>query len=137
MRGELLFVYGTLRRATNGKMARLLARHADYLTEATYQGRLYQVANYPGVVASSNPADRVTGDVYALRAPKTVLPTLDYYEGCGPGFPKPTEYVRLWQDIRLADGTAISAWVFLYNRPTAKLRRISSGDYLAKWEGRP
>ncbi len=131
MRGELIFVYGTLRRAVKGDMARLLSRHADHVAQGRYQGRLYQVAGYPGVVPSDDPEEAVTGDVYALRSPKRVLPTLDQYEGCGPGFPKPTEYVRRRQDVLLENGTVCRAWVYLYNRSTDRLRKIASGDFLA------
>lgn len=81
MRGELIFVYGTLRRAIKGDMARLLSRQADYVAQGTYQGQLFRVAAYPGVVPSDDPEEVVTGDVYALRSPKRVLPELDQYEG--------------------------------------------------------
>ena len=49
-----LFVYGTLRRDTNSEMFQLLARQADFVGGANYQGKLYKIDDYPGVVASKN-----------------------------------------------------------------------------------
>lgn len=112
-------------------MYRLLARHAEFVAEGTCQGRLYNIGDYPGAVPSEDPSERVKGEVWFLREPDSVLPELDQYEGCGPGFLEPTEYVRRRQEIVLADGTTCIACVYLYNRPTGPLLRISSGDFLA------
>lgn len=127
----MLFVYGTLRRHTGSEMYRLLARYADFVAEGTYQGRLYRIGDYPGAVPSEDPSERVKGEVWFLRESDSVLRELDQYEGCGPGFPEPTEYARRRQEILLADGTARIACVYIYNRPTDDLVRISSGDFLA------
>lgn len=131
MSDNLLFVYGTLRKDTRSEMYRLLARYANFVAEGTYQGRLYKIDFYPGVVPSNDPSEWVKGEVYSLREPSIILPKLDQYEECGPGFPEPTEYVRRCQEIVLSDGTKCSAWVYIYNRHTNNLTRISSGDFLA------
>lgn len=133
MADDLLFVYGTLRRDTESEMAHLLARYADVVGEGTYRGRLYQVDYYPGVVPSDDPADRVRGEVYSLRNPRIALPQLDRYEGCGPGFREPTEYVRRQEEIVLTGGTACTAWVYVYNRPVDGLVWIRPGDFLGDW----
>jgi gamma-glutamylcyclotransferase (GGCT)/AIG2-like uncharacterized protein YtfP len=90
------------------------------------------VAEYSGLVASASPLDLVRGEAYILDAPSTLLPRLDDYEGCGPRFSRPTEYVRRWRDVRLAQGTKLEAWVYLYNRDTEGLDRIESGDFFGK-----
>ena len=131
MTDDLLFVYGTLRRDTRSGMHRLLAQYASFLAGGTYQGRLYLVGNYPGVVPSPNPSAKVRGEVYALHRPEIILPKLDAYEECGPDFSEPTEYLRQRQAVVLANGSTCHAWVYLYNRPTDKLILISSGDFLA------
>jgi gamma-glutamylcyclotransferase (GGCT)/AIG2-like uncharacterized protein YtfP len=129
MKIEFLFVYGTLRRKGDSRMHRRLARHGDFVDQATYQGRLYRISRYPGVVASDDPADRVHGEVYRLRHPDLLLSRLDKYEETGPGFRQPTEYVRLSQQIRLGGGRILSAWVYVYNRPVRGLRRLPGGDF--------
>lgn len=110
-------------------MHRLLARHGDFIGEGTYQGRLYRVAAYPGVVPSDDPADVVRGELYRLRNPGPVLRRLDAYEACGPGFRQPTRYVRLSQEIRLGGGQVLPAWVYVYNWPVRGLKRVASGDF--------
>jgi len=127
---EYLFVYGTLRRGSASDMYRLLARNADYIGDACYQGRLYRIEDYPGVVASKHPAEQVKGEVYALWEPAKILSMLDDYEGCGPGYNEPTEYFRARQEVVLDDGRKLMAWVYIYQHPADGLEHIASGDYL-------
>jgi gamma-glutamylcyclotransferase (GGCT)/AIG2-like uncharacterized protein YtfP len=124
-----LFVYGTLRRDAQHPMARYLNQQAQWIGPASYQGKLYKVADYPAVVASSNPADKVYGDVYQLLS-ADLWSRLDDYEECSPSFPTPTEYQRLLQTVYLSNGEVISAWVYLYNHPISGLKVIESGDFL-------
>lgn len=130
MTPEYLFVYGTLRRGTETNMHQLLAQHSDFVGHATCQGRLYRIAHYPGAVPSDDPAQRVKGEVYALREPASLLPALDEYEECGPGAAEPAEYARVRQEVVLSDGRSLIAWVYLYRRPTAGLAEIVAGDFL-------
>ena len=130
MSEQILFVYGTLRRDTNGQMHHLLARYADFVGEATFQGKLYMVDYYPGIVPSEDTDDLVLGEVYRLHNPSYMLSRLDQYEECGRAFPEPTEYVRRMERVRLHDGRIITAWVYVYNRPTNNLYLIESGDFL-------
>lgn len=130
MSHDYLFVYGTLRRGSKSEMYRLLARCADFMDDATYQGKLYRVDYYPGMIPSDHTQDVVHGEVYRLRRPDIVLSRLDEYEECGPGFPEPTEYVRRKEYVKLRSGEIISAWVYLFNRPTEGLELIQRGDFL-------
>lgn len=126
---DYLFVYGTLRRNGENGVNRLLAPYADFVGAAVYQGRLYRVDDYPGAVPSDRPQDRVYGEVYRLRCPDTALARLDEYEECGPAFPAPAEYLRRKQRVTLKSGEAVAAWVYIYNRPTARLQPIPSGEF--------
>ena len=108
-----------------------LLSSATFVGPGEFRGRLYDLGNYPGVVASDDPADRVHGEVYRLQDPAATLARLDQYEGCGETDLAPTEYVRVTADVRLADGVAIHAHLYLYQRPVEGLRWIASGDYLA------
>jgi predicted DCC family thiol-disulfide oxidoreductase YuxK/gamma-glutamylcyclotransferase (GGCT)/AIG2-like uncharacterized protein YtfP len=127
---QYLFVYGTLRHDAGHRMHYLLAQHATLLGGATFQGRLYRIGSYPGVVSSDNSADWVQGEVYCLRELDLLLPQLDRYEGCGPEFPAPTEYLRQQHEITLTNGQSLKAWVYIYNCPVDELPQISSGDFL-------
>lgn len=130
MKCPFLFVYGTLRRNIRNKMAYLLAKRAEFISYASYQGKLYSVGNYPGLVPSDRLTDRVQGEVYFLRNQRLLLPHLDKYEECGADFAEPTEYVRKIQRVRLQGVKAIPAWIYLYNWPTDTLELMPSGNFL-------
>lgn len=129
MNSNYLFVYGTLRPNIQHPMADYLKQQADWIGSASYQGKLYKVADYPAMVASNNLADKVYGDVYQVLS-TNLWSTLDDYEECSPSFPSPTEYQRLLQTVYLANGDEISAWVYLYNHSVINLEVIDSGDFL-------
>lgn len=130
---EYLFVYGTLRRGCQHPMHTVLAADSRYAGIAHYQGLLYRVSHYPGVVPSDNPAQQVVGEVYQLLKPAQTLAELDRYEECSADFPAPREYRRELQLVTLENGASVSAWVYLYNRQLTGLKPIVSGDYLDDW----
>lgn len=130
MSDELLFVYGTLRQGLVSPMDKLLARHCDFFTTASFQGTLYDVAGYPGVTESNNPANRVVGELYRVRRGRQLWPLLDHYEHCSSAFTKPHQYMRKKRRIMLADDEPLQAWIYLFNWKTGGLRKIASGDYL-------
>ena len=128
---QYLFVYGTLRHNVKHPMHQLLAQQARFVAMARYQAVLYQVSYYPGAVPSNDIADQVLGEMYQILQPEKVLPLLDNYEECGPGFAQPQEYRRELQQVMLDNGASLSAWVYIYNRDTSGLKQILSGDFLA------
>lgn len=105
-------------------------KSAEFIGHAAYQGKLYNIGAYPGVVPSNQPSDRVQGEVYRLLMPTLTLQRLDRYEECGAGFPKPAEYVRKIQPVQLMNDEIISAWIYLYNRPVRGRQRLPSGDFM-------
>jgi gamma-glutamylcyclotransferase (GGCT)/AIG2-like uncharacterized protein YtfP len=124
MNPDYIFVYGTLRSDANSEMRHLLVRYAEFVSDATYRGKLYQIDYYPGAVPSDNPDDVVQGEVYLLHQADSVLPLLDQYEECGPEFPEPNEYSRRKQSVLLKDGRLVTAWVYIYNHSTEGLEPI-------------
>ena len=131
MSEQLLFVYGTLRQGSGHAMVEWLVRASEFVDAAVFQGKLFMVASYPGAVESEDPADRVLGEAYRLLRPLTLLRRLDEYERCNP-HNADAPYVRRIKPVRLASGAEVAAWVYLYNRPTAGLERITSGDFLRR-----
>jgi gamma-glutamylcyclotransferase (GGCT)/AIG2-like uncharacterized protein YtfP len=111
-------------------MTQLLARYAEYVDDAIFQGKLYKIQDYPGAIASQNPSDSVFGEVFLLNNIDLVLPQLDEYEECSPQFHQPTEYIRGLKMVKLSSGKMVEAWVYLYNRPAGFLEPLPSGDYL-------
>lgn len=128
---DYLFVYGTLRKAASPQALALLSKHCDFHADGWVQGRLYEVAGYPGVVDSRCPTDRVVGELYHVSGKPSVLAALDYYEECTDQFPQPHEYIRCRRPVSMTDGLVVQAWIYLYNRDVEQLMPISSGDYSA------
>ena len=94
-----------------------------------FQGRLYRVSWYPGVVESADPEQRVHGEVYALADPVRALAWLDAYEGVVPGGEEAGEYRRLERPVRLATGEEIAAWVYLFQSDVAGLTLVPDGRW--------
>ena len=129
MSSDYLFVYGLLRRHAGHEMSQFLCQHAQFISEATFQGKLYLIEYYPGIIASNNPDDRVNGDVFKL-SDLSILEELDQFEGIGTAYESPHEYQRAVQSVALQNGSVEKAWVYLYNWSIKQQNQIHSGDFL-------
>jgi gamma-glutamylcyclotransferase (GGCT)/AIG2-like uncharacterized protein YtfP len=126
-----IFVYGTLRAATNHDISKVLARHADLVGRGRIAGVLYDVGPYPGAVKKAGTRAFVWGDVYRPRDPERALQILDRYEGWDEKKqPRSAEFKRSRVAVDVGAGKKVRAWIYLYNRPTKGLAQIRSGDYL-------
>ena len=128
---QYLFVYGTLCRNAGHPMHQLLVRHAEFVGEGHFIGRLFRVGHYPGAMTSPDPKDKVFGELYRLRSPQQLLSRLDAYEGCAPSDPPPHQFVRRRLRVHLDSGAEKMAWVYLLNRVTPRFPRIASGRFVA------
>lgn len=129
MSSQYLFVYGTLKSDAINVYAKQFHAQAQLIGTARWQGVLYLVTNYPAAVASSNPQDRVMGELWKLNDPEPVLQALDEYEECAPTSPVPHEYKRLIQPIEI-NGQVIQAWIYVYLPSITKLVKIDSGLFI-------
>ena len=125
---DLVFFYGTLMAGFDRR------RQAGIDDKLTYKGRgsikaaLFDLGLYPAAVPA--PDRQVWGEVYEVTEPETALPALDVIEGFSPAQPDTSLYLRTRADVILQDGSGAQAWVYFYNAPLGKARRIPSGDYL-------
>jgi gamma-glutamylcyclotransferase (GGCT)/AIG2-like uncharacterized protein YtfP len=103
-----LFVYGTLQHGYPHRMARALARQADYIGRASAPGRLYALRRYPALRPHLSPDDRVPGDLYHLRTPRPTLAFLDAYED--------RQYRRILTRVTVAD-RVYKAWTYEWKTP--------------------
>jgi gamma-glutamylcyclotransferase (GGCT)/AIG2-like uncharacterized protein YtfP len=129
MTSQLLFVYGTLKSDASNVNAQYLHQHARLLGEATWEGSLYLVRNYPGAVRSQLQGDLVLGELWELSNPEELLASLDEYEECSPTSPLPHEYERSIESI-LFRGEFVKAWVYIYQLDIAPLQKISTGNFV-------
>lgn len=111
---QYLFVYGLLRSDVGGPLQATLAEAASFVGRASWRGRLYRVAEFPGAVPCE--ADEFVAGAEALLA------ELDAYEEV------PDDYLRVQSTVKCAD-REFKAWVYVWNRSTDALERIESGDF--------
>lgn len=126
---EYIFVYGLLRKGFSSPAREVLDDYTEFIGEATFQGKLYKIEWYPGVVPSENEENVVHGEVYKIIEREEVLSRLDHYEGCSPSDPKPHTFVRKQMQVNLKD-EEITAWIYLFDLPVDDMVQIRSGDYL-------
>ena len=115
-----LFVYGTLNDPE--ALTRLLGNRDRWreVGVGAVRGALFDLGDFPGLLESESSADTVRGMVIELTEPDVALTRLDAYEGVHDGV-----YVRREMPVRLDAGKSLNAWVYLYNRPVGKGRRIA------------
>ena len=104
-RQAALFVYGTLRRGSKIKIARLFHANSEFLGTGRMQGRLTRSHPHRGVVQSNQPDDWISGEVFQLHDPVKLLPILDEYEG--------PQYKRTSVAVQLDSGERLRAWMYL------------------------
>lgn len=130
-----IFVYGTLMSTAEGTLGRSqrarLAREGRVLGAATMGGRIYDLGRYPGLVPSEAPEDLVHGEVVLLTQADKSLKWLDAYEQIVPGEHEHNQYARVKRPARLADGSEVEAWVYLYRHALTGKRLISDGRWRA------
>lgn len=122
-RGQLLFVYGTLRRGSSHPLAQRLAETAEYAGEARAQGELYWAhEDFPGLALTQDEQTYTKGDLYLLPDP-ALLDVLDAYEG--------SSYERRRLPVESFTMGPAAAWVYIYLPQPNADQRIASGDFLA------
>lgn len=129
MEPEFIFVYGSLRKGFSSPAREVLDDYAELVGRATFQGKLYKIEWYPGVVPSENEDDIVYGEVYKIINKEEVLSKLDHYEGCSPSDSKPHAFVRKEMPV-VVNSEEIIAWIYLFDLPVDDMIQIRSGDYL-------
>lgn len=124
LKGDLLFVYGTLRKGEAADLSKgQSAWGVDYLATDEINGCLYHIGAYPGAKLESMPEfdptkPAIVGEVFRTRD-QSIIAILDAYEGY------PYLYTRLQTMTR--DGRLV--WVYVYNPPVIPDQLIESGDW--------
>ena len=119
---EYLFVYGTLLKHFNIDVLKPLQNDILLISEATLEGKLFNLGEYPAYVESTE--GYVKGEVYSIVQPHKVFEVLDEYEG--------EEYSRKLKWVRLNTEEKIRCWVYVYQlTPKPEHEIIMNGDYIA------
>lgn len=125
-----LFTYGTLMRSSGHPMAKKLQGESRLVDYGSIPGKLYLLGSYPGLVRSSEPGDRVYGEVIRLTTPARSLGWMDDYEGCGLSDPEPHAYERVIVPVMLQSGGQLDAWVYIYKLSVLSAELIPDGCFL-------
>jgi len=125
---DLVFFYGTLMAGFDRRRKAGIDDKLAYIGRGSIRAALFDLGLYPAAVPA--PDRQVWGEVYEVTDAETVLPALDTIEGFSPSQPDTSLYLRTRVDVTLPDGARGPAWVYFYNAPLGRARRILSGDYL-------
>lgn len=125
---DLVFFYGTLMAGFDRRRQAGIDEKLVYMGRASIKAALFDLGLYPAAVPA--PDRSVWGEVYEVTDPDAVLPALDAIEGYTPEQPDSSLYRRARVPVVLPDGRGSEAWVYFYNAPLGRARRIPSGDYL-------
>ena len=123
-----MFFYGTLMAGFDRRRKAGIDDKLTYIGRGSIKAALFDLGLYPAAVPA--PDRQVWGEVYEVTDAETVLPALDTIEGFSPSQPDTSLYLRTRVDVTLPDGARGPAWVYFYNAPLGRARRILSGDYL-------
>ncbi|MFC0184055.1 gamma-glutamylcyclotransferase [Pseudarcicella hirudinis] len=122
-------MYGTLRKDYGNELHKLIARNSEFIGMADFQGEMFNIGEYPGIVSSENGGSVVKGELYKLSNSVRLIRILDEYEEYYPENEDESIFLRKTINVKI-DGKSQEAYGYLYNRPTEGLTRITSGDFL-------
>lgn len=124
-----VFVYGTLRPGQKN-YPRYLRGRTRRERSATISGQLYFVEDggYPYLTPGRG---EVFGDLMELCPSRCeeVLREVDRLEDYDPLDEEHSVYLRRKTEADLGNGERVTAWVYYWNRPEVKGKRIFSGDF--------
>lgn len=128
---EYLFVYGTLmKQYRENPFLETLTNYATFLSTAFTTGKLFLVDFYPGMVESDT-FEFVYGEKYKIHDAKALFEILDAYEDYDPFDVERSLFVRkkvlIYENVK---SPAVWAWTYIFNRQTALLRKIESGNFM-------
>jgi gamma-glutamylcyclotransferase (GGCT)/AIG2-like uncharacterized protein YtfP len=127
--GQLLFVYGTLRRGGRNDIAQFGTR-ARWHSRARVRGHLHDLGPYPGLVLGGT--QWVTGELYWIDP--AIEPALDRLEGVWPDRSGEYQRKRAWVVAEPSGEEQASCSALLYEMQARVARRwplIASGDWMA------
>jgi gamma-glutamylcyclotransferase (GGCT)/AIG2-like uncharacterized protein YtfP len=114
---------GSFRRAGGVRLDRSLT----FVGRGTVEAKLFDLGEYPAAIRAAG--SKVRGEVYRMLDVRSVLSVIDEFEGCRVRSPRISLYAREEVPVALDRGASLLAWVYFYNAPLGRAKRIVSGDY--------
>jgi gamma-glutamylcyclotransferase (GGCT)/AIG2-like uncharacterized protein YtfP len=131
MKSKFLFIYGLLKKGFRSNAKKELNKNSSFVGNATLNGKLFLVEDYPGAVESkaNNKKNIIHGELYRIKNQQHLFTVLDEFEECSRRFPEPTLFKKKICKVNTEEGNEIKAWVYIYNRKTKGLKQIKSGIF--------
>ena len=123
--GDAIAVYGLLRAGESGFARFGLAEAFKPLGPCLIPGELWDLGDYPGLVAG---AGEVVGELFEV-VDASVMPTLDAFEDYWPDDPDRSRYDRI--RVQLI-GNERTAWVYVWRLSLDEAKPIASGDWFKR-----
>lgn len=124
-----LFAYGFLKRAYHGdRKTQTPPMDVEFVSVGLYQGRIYRVERYPGVIYDELEDYTVKGEVFKMRNPDQLLPILDRYEHASPLIVTEPEYQRVLRKIKTPNAL-VDCWVYEYLKAVKDPMLIENGEF--------
>ena len=117
---DYLFVYGTLRPGHAPDEIADVVGSLKPIGEGSIKGTRYDLGDYPAVPHRGTAGGKVQGQVFELPENPEALARLDHYEEYDPTRPNHSLFRRTRVNVTKTDGTRLSSWVYLYNKPIPK-----------------
>jgi gamma-glutamylcyclotransferase (GGCT)/AIG2-like uncharacterized protein YtfP len=125
-----VFVYGTLLPGLAPPVIADTVARLHTVGPATVPGRLYDLGPYPGCTIDGTCDEVIHGQLLELPDDPAVLARLDWYEGYAAHDQAGRDlFTRTTCDAMMADGRAVSTWIYVYARDLTAARRIIGGRY--------
>ena len=133
---DYLFAYGTIAEHNGPQEIAGAVRQLKYVGDGFVFGRLYDLAEYPGVILENHRRHKIFGKIFEVPAGSSVLEQLDAYEGFNPRRPTDSLFVRRRTAIRRPKQPVLKGWVYEYNEPIESLPMIENGRHSKMSVGR-
>jgi gamma-glutamylcyclotransferase (GGCT)/AIG2-like uncharacterized protein YtfP len=115
---DRLFIYGTLHPTRAPAEIAPIVALLKPIGPAILRGRLLDLGAYPGLILPGT--DEIRGELFALPVDRAlrvrIWAALDAYEDFRPDAPESSLFTRVITPVTLPDGSALTAWVYLFNQ---------------------
>lgn len=125
-----IFFYGTLMPGIANPLSDLIHKNTSRVGNGSYQGKLFLVGDYPGVVPDKSPKSRVFGVIHKLMHDPELLSVIDDYEGYDFENEENSLFIRKSVVIDMENGERRNCWIYLYNKDVSGLTHLPHGNYL-------
>lgn len=131
-KGDLVFVYGTLRRGQSADLSK--KANVTFITSDRINGDMYNISGWFPGVNDLTPVEKggfnegqptVEGEVFRIDHPSMCM-LLDNYEG----------YPDLYDRVQVSTENGLTVWVYIYPHDVSTKEPIPGGDWTMRGRGR-